>query len=109
MSDGLLLSLSAGVVQAFFLIAVSIKSTGAACFWILLWGLSFLGSSFTGSKVFWVRYVERDERERETPFIKVTSHIILGWLFDLQEEMYILFVNNCMYYSFDYLYNICLY
>ena len=98
-------SLSAGVVQVFFLIAVSIESTGAACFCLLLWGLLLLRSSFTGPKVYWVRYVDWDEREGETPFVKVTSRIILGWLFDLQENMCILFV-NCMYHSFDYLYNI---
>jgi hypothetical protein len=58
---------------------VSIESTGAACFWLLLCGLLLFGSSFTGPKVFWVRYVER---EGETPFVEVTSHIILGWLFN---------------------------
>jgi hypothetical protein len=54
--------LSARVVLVLFLIAVSIESAGAACFWLLLWGLLLLGSSFTGPKVFWVRYVERKRR-----------------------------------------------
>jgi hypothetical protein len=58
-------SLSAGVGQVFFLIAVSTESTGAACFCFLLWGLLLLRSSFTGPKVYWVRYVDWDERERK--------------------------------------------